>query len=134
MTIFNQIINWNNERGLIDKVYSHENEVSFILEELIESIIQSESKEVRPLAQEIASEFMQILGTPSTKVQKVDAFADIIVFACGAIAKLGYEPDKVMQEVLNELNDRTGSLIEGKFVKDIKEDPYKANFDVCKIL
>jgi hypothetical protein len=58
--------------------------------------------------------------------------ADIIVFASGAIAKSGYNPSLVMEEVYKEINSRKGTLVEGKFVKDPNIVPYKADFSICK--
>ena len=37
-----------------------------------------------------------------------------------------------MKEVQKEIDDRTGSLIDGKFVKDVKEVQYKADFSKCE--
>ncbi len=130
MDFFEKIVAWNNERGLIEKGYHHTNEVSFIVEELIESNGNIESVEAREKALSIAKE----ITSQETKEheKKVDAFADIIVFATGAIAKLGYNPSKVMDEVYKEINSRTGKLIDGKFVKDPDAPRYYADFTNCK--
>jgi predicted HAD superfamily Cof-like phosphohydrolase len=66
-----------------------------------------------------------------TKEEIVDAFADIIVFSTGAIIKNGYDPEKVMDEVLKEIESRTGKIIDGKFVKDTDVKMYKAKFSEC---
>jgi len=132
-TAFKEIKKWNDERGLINKGFDLKNEISFIVEELIEASSNMESKKARKWSKWITKIILFVPGVNSIKENMVDAFADIIVFATGAIYKLGYDTDKVMIEVQNELNDRTGTLIDGKFVKDKKINPYKANFNICKI-
>jgi len=52
--------------------------------------------------------------------------------------KLGYDPEKVLQEVAEEINSRVGSIIDGKFEKLLPGEegyvkPYKADFTNCKI-
>jgi len=63
----------------------------------------------------------------------VDGFADIIVFSIGAIMKLGYEPECVLKEVAKEINSRVGSIVDGKFQKDLSKKYlwYKANYKKC---
>ena len=58
-------------------------------------------KEVEMLEEEI-----QELKDAKTKEDEVDAYCDIIVFASGALMKLGYEVDDVMDETLKEIESR----------------------------
>lgn len=132
-TAFKQIKKWNDDRGLLHKEFNLQNEISFIVEELIESSSNLESKKARKWSKWITRIILLVPGTNKIKENMVDAFCDIIVFASGAIYKLGYDVDKSMIEVQKELNDRTGVLIDGKFVKDKKENPVKADFTRCKI-
>ena len=81
---FMQIKRWNEERQLLSK-YDHSNEVSFIVEELIESTKNLESKRARFFAKIITKLISWIPGKLTNTEQKVDAFADVIVFATGAI-------------------------------------------------
>lgn len=131
MTIFQKIIEWNRERGLLNKEFNHQREVSFIVEELLESTGNHDSITARNKAEEIAGDIV----TPDYFDEKkiVDAFADIIVFSTGVIAKLGYNPDSVMDEVYKEINSRTGTMIDGKFVKDPEATKYIADFTNCKL-
>jgi hypothetical protein len=131
-TALGKIIKWNNDRGLIEKGFDHKNEISFIVEELIEGHSDMESKKARKYSKFISWIIRKLPGKTPAKEDIVDSFADIIVFAVGAIAKLGYNPDLVMKEVQKELDDRTGSMIDGKFVKDKKDKPVKADFTKCK--
>jgi len=135
LTAFKKIKKWNEDRGLItnfDK-FNLENEVSFIVEELIEGTKDIESIKARKWAKRITWLIFKIPGVQASREMMVDAFADIIVFATGAIYKLGYDTDKVMKEVQKELDDRTGKLVDGKFIKDKKETRYIADFTDCKL-
>ncbi len=111
-------------------VFDHQKETSFIIEELLESTGHYDSVAARGKALELAVEITK--ETNSSPEQIVDAFADIIVFATGAITKLNYDPSKVMEEVYKEVNSRTGSIIDGKFVKDTDAVIYKADLPSCK--
>lgn len=130
MSILKKIVDWNNERGLIEKGFNHKNEVSFIVEELLESTGEHDSISARDEAVRVTEE---IVGDKvSDDEAKVDAFADIIVFATGAISKLGYDPDRVMDEVFKEIDSRKGKMVDGKFVKDEDAERYFADFTGCK--
>ena len=127
MSIFKKIIQWNSERGLLDKEYNHSNEISFILEEVLESYGLDVDRKI------LVNSMVDIIEDNSSKLEKVAAFADIIVFAIGSIAKLGYDPELFMEEVFKEINSRTGKLIDGKFVKDKDAVTYKADIDSCML-
>lgn len=142
-TIFDRIVQWNRDRLLVqspDKlpvqspdelpVQSPDRfkETSFIVEELIELNTEMKSEQARPLAKFLAKAVMQP-GFEPTDEQMVDALGDIIVFATGFMAKLGYDPNHVMDEVLKEIESRTGQIIDGKFVKDQNVVGYKAQFN-----
>lgn len=131
MTFFEKIITWNKERGLLGNEFNHERENSFIIEELLESTGNYDSLTARNKAESIAKEITQ----NSTKDPEaiIDAMGDIIIFATGAIAKTGYDPEKVMEEIYKEINSRTGTLIDGKFVKDPNAKRYHADFSNCKL-
>jgi len=131
MNLFKNIVNWNEERGLIEKGFNHKKEASFIIEELLESTGEYDSFNVRDKASEFAEEI--IADTNATDEDVLDSWADIIVFAVGAIAKKGYDPEKVMDEVYEEISSRTGEFVDGKFVRDPNAVLYKANFSKCKI-
>ena len=131
MSILKRIVKWNKERGLIEKGFNQKTEIAHIIEELMESTGKEDSLSAREMAEKRAEE---ILGGSenNNKEEIVDAFADIIVFATGSIVKLGYDPEKVMDEVLKEIESRTGKMIDGKFVKDLNVEMYKAKLEKCK--
>lgn len=129
MDMFRRIVEWNRERGILNLEFNHVKETSFIVEELLESTGHYDSVTAREKAMELAT---QIVGEPdATPEQVVDAWADIIVFATGAMAKLGYDPSAVMEEVYKEINSRTGEMVDGKFVKDPNAILYTANLSDC---
>ncbi len=131
MDMFEKLVEWNKNRNLLALGFDHVKESSFILEELLESTGNYNSESARERALQYAKE---IVGESEPNDEAVlDAWSDMIVFATGAIAKLGYDPSKVMDEVYKEINSRTGQLIEGKFVKDKDVIPYKADFSGCKL-
>lgn len=130
MNFFEKIVQWNNQRGLIEKGFDHKKESSFIIEELLESTGKFDSLSARQKAEKLTDEI--IISENKNKEEIVDAFADIIVFATGSIAKNGYDPTLVMEEVFKEIDSRKGKLVDGKFVKDLDVKIYKADFNKCK--
>ncbi len=136
-SILNRIVKWNVERQLIKKP-DLQNETAMLIEEIIEMNTPLKSKEAREEAKAIASDIKAMAsGYQPTPHQAVDAACDLIVFATGLIRKLGYDPDKAMDEVLKEIESRVGGLdSSGKWVKD--ESPsslanqYKADFKKAK--
>jgi predicted HAD superfamily Cof-like phosphohydrolase len=131
MDMFQKIVQWNQQRGLLTKGFNHQKEVSFIIEELLESTGNYDSLTAREKAEEIASQITA--DSQENPEHIIDALGDIIVFATGAMAKLGYNPSSIMNEVHKEIDSRTGTLIEGKFVKDLDAQKYTADFTNCKL-
>ncbi len=131
MNMFEKIVQWNRERGLIKRGFDHKKEVSFIIEELLESTGNYDSLNARERAEEIAKDITKDAQYNPEHI--IDALFDIIIFSTGAMAKLGYNPTKVMYEGFKEINSRTGTLIDGKFVKDLNAEMYTADFSKCKL-
>lgn len=154
-----RIVEWNEERLLIKSPEELDmvNEMAYILEEVIEGLTPTKSEQAREhalvLAKSIAlgelpaivSKIKQyqsdtpcfIPKTDETMNNFVDALGDIKVFATGSIRKAGYDPDLAMEEVLQEIESRTGQVINGKYTKDKSPEAqakwYKADFDNAKI-
>ena len=115
------------------------NESANIVEELLEAQGLDVAKSNRPL---LKAKFIGFAAgaeafTTPIEVDTVDAFADIIVFAIGALMKMGYEPEAVLSETAKEINSRVGEMVEGKFEKDLSEEAqrnwYKADYTNCKL-
>lgn len=139
MTENERIVKWNEERNLI-KTPEDVNlmkEISFIIEECIEMVTDVNSEDARQMAENIAGMIVNAGDGTLNPERVVDAAADIKVFSTGLIRKLGYNPDIVMSEVLEEIESRVGSIQEGKFVKDRSPEAqanwYAADFRKAKI-
>ena len=70
--------------------------------------------------------------------ESIDAIADIIVFSLTELTKMGYDSEKVMDEVLKVVESRVGKWdeVNNKFQKDLSEEArlnwYKPNYKSCK--
>ena len=114
-TNFERIKDWSDERLITQQEPDRNGFVSMIVEELGEFI-----------------------ASPDTE-GRIDAMADIIVFAYGEIAKYGYHGDKVMDEVIREISSRVGAYSPDtkKWQKDTSPEAqakwYQADFTDCKL-
>lgn len=111
MKSFEGIIQFNKERNLL--TFNSETEYNCLFEEL--------------------QEFL----AAETVDEQVDALCDIMVFATGALFKLGYDPEKALSETVKEISSRQGSLNEetGKWEKDKEQDRstlYTADYTTTK--
>ena len=116
MTNFERIKAWSDERLITQQTPDRNGFISMIVEELGEFLEAGEAVDGR-----------------------IDAMADIIVFAYGEMAKYGYHGDKVMGEVIKEINSRVGAYNPEtkKWQKDKSPEAqakwYTANFSDCKL-
>lgn len=129
------------DRGLHQRPFNSFNENINIAEELLESVGLDVPKDNRQQLAVIWHDFMQsaisnkvavIVDTPQIDYDIVDAYCDVIVFAVGAIMKLGYDPEKALLETAKEINSRVGEMKDGKFEKDLSPEAranwYKADY------
>ena len=111
---FEQIKDWSDERLITQNEPDRNGFLAMIVEELGE-FLEAEDDHGR-----------------------VDAMADIIVFAAGEIYKYGYDTDKVMAEVIKEISSRVGSYNPEtkKWQKDKSPEAqanwYQADFTTCE--
>lgn len=99
-----QIYEFNQKAGLLDKPYNDFLESSFQIEEALEgfrtydctiSILSTGNS-----PKEISREILNQIGTLElSDVDRLDKACDAIVFAVGSIAKLGLTPDQICQAV-----------------------------------
>ena len=114
-TNFQRIKEWSDERLITQQAPDKNGLIAMIVEELGEFLASSDTD------------------------GRIDAMADIIVFAYGEIAKYGYDGDKVMNEVIKEISSRVGSYSEEtkKWQKDKSPEAqanwYTADFSGCKL-
>jgi predicted HAD superfamily Cof-like phosphohydrolase len=115
VTNFSRIKAWSDERLITQQAPDRNGFLAMIVEEL--------------------GEFLEAKTTEG----RIDAMADIIVFAYGEMAKYGYNGDKVMDEVIKEISSRTGSYdpVTKKWQKDKSPEAvarwYTADFTNCKL-
>jgi hypothetical protein len=145
-TAVSGITRFQRDRELDKQEYDALNEHTNIAEELLESIGFDVPKENRDKLEEewkifvencrkyrIVEDNRRLL----TEEEEVDAYADIIVFAIGAIMKLGYDPELALQQTAKEINSREGKMVNGKFEKYLDEESkskwYKANYSKAKV-
>ena len=145
MNAITEIKRFQTDRGLDKIEYSAIDAHLNIIEELLESLGYDVPKKNRSKLEEPLFDFIGVLlesnsitdiASETSSDEKVDAYADIIVFAIGEIMKLGYEPEEVLLEVSKEINSREGEFINGKFekhrTKEYTDKWYKASFDNCR--
>jgi len=162
LTLNQRIVKWNKDRGLLAqpaKEVDHVNEIAMIFEEGVECLTSKDSEEARPIALLIAKALKNgnadrlaklivageldtvkgdepIIDKPHEDI--IDDLNDIIVFATGFQAKLGYYPDIAMEQTLLEIESRTGSIIDGKFIKyksEVAKSKWiKADYSKAKLL
>lgn len=135
------IIEYQVIRGMDRQPFDVVNENTNIVEELLEAQGYDIPKEERPMLKRRWFSFAAATEAKNkvavmTAAMIVDAYCDVIVFAIGAILKLGYDPVKALEECAKEINSRTGTIIDGKFEKDLskkaKEKWYKADYEKCR--
>lgn len=143
MNVIKEIEKFQTTRMLDKQEFDAGNEAVNIIEEVLEMHGYAVPKEERSFLKYEWVRFIERQveagsAVPTTYFDtesKVDAFADIIVFAVGAIMKLGYDPTCVLKEVALEINSRHGSIVDGKFQKDTSPEAkakwYKADFTWC---
>lgn len=140
MSVVSEIMRFQIERQLDKQEYDWEVEATNVIEELLEAYGVNSRETAMVCVGDImlrAQDTFRYAKPTILRTEEVDAYADIIVFAIGAITKLGYDAEEVLYEVGREINSRTGKIINGKFTKDkspeAMEKWYKANFKDCKL-
>ena len=127
-----QIIKWQTDRNLDKMPYRHIDEITNIVEEVCETFNLN-----RDYAENIVLDSYSDGDDGNISDEnRVDAYFDICVYAIGAMLKLGYDPMKVFEEGLKEINERTGAYDEkvGKWCKgEKKPNAYKADYSRCKL-
>lgn len=146
MTPTQRIVKWNKERGLLEQGYDAERESAYIIEELhellgfkgkVKEYARGQAKSI--LAQTSITWKLEITdGSIVSETLKkhdptdqdiLDGYADLIVFATGAMAKKLAEmgslltPDDILNRVM-DTNDLKGSKVDEKG-KIIKSDDFE---------
>jgi len=113
MDILNSIVEWNRERGLDKQPSNRTSATRMLMEELLEYNGIEDIEMLNALTNHV------VAGPPVDADEKVDALCDLIVIATGELLKMGYDPNKAMDETIKEISSRTGSFNEasGKWEK-----------------
>jgi len=119
---FRRIIQWNEERELLKKEYNAGQEYAMLEEELEEFLNATNAETDEEVLHEL-----------------LDALADIIIVAAGSITKLGFNPTRVMNQALLEIESRVGQVDPetGKFekskTKEARANWYTADYTQCQL-
>ena len=145
MNVFALVNKFFTDRKLNENEFKTLDYQANVLEELLELDGYDVTKENRPNLKKAFEIYIDtlLMGGVITKVaeptetDKIDAINDVIVFSLDGLLKLGYNSEMTLAEVAKEINSREGSIIDGKFEKDLSEKAkakwYKADFTSCKI-
>ena len=94
-----QIYKFNQEAGLLDKGYNDRLESSFLIEEALEGFdlsVLSKDHDLPDTAKELSRALVQAaIIDDITDVERLDKACDQVVFAVGAMAKLGLGPNNI---------------------------------------
>ena len=142
MGAIKEIMRFQTDRELHFLPFDSNNENANILEEMFEAGGFDVDKKDRPKLKEMFAQFeCDVLNEGVADNHtcephfQADAYCDIIVFAIGALMKLGYDPELALQETAKEINSRVGTMVDGKFEKDLspeaKANWYKADYSVA---
>jgi predicted HAD superfamily Cof-like phosphohydrolase len=139
MSAIKEIMRFQSDRLLDKQPFDDLNELTNIVEEMIELWGYDVPKEQRDDLKQRWKLFIEYLISVmklkrTNNDGKVDALNDIIVFCIGGIMKLGYNPECTLNEVAKHINSRVGSIINGKFEKDMSKKHlwYEVNYERCK--
>jgi len=143
------IIKFQTDRDLDKKAYDALNEHTNIFAELLESIGLDVPKENRTKLKIALADFVKQLSkkdiahtvfsgfNKTPKDEQADAYCDVITFSVGALLKLGYDPIKAIEQCGLEINSRRGSMVDGKFEKDLSDEAkalwIKADYTVARL-
>ena len=142
--VIEQIVKYQQDRLLDKQKYDSMNEVTNIIEELMEGLGYNIPKEKRQklrtmvavMVTEIAVELDLTAHNPKPE-DIVDSWNDVIVFSVGAILKLGYNPTCTLEETVREISSRTGTIVDGKFQKYLSPEAKAkwviADYSKCEI-
>ena len=142
------LVKFQTDRELSKKPYEALNEHTNIVAEILETVGLNVPKEKRvafgtEFAKFVASAKIEGLTTDiedyaeNKEHEIVDGYCDVITFAVGALLKLGYDPEKALQQCSQEINSRAGAMLNGKFEKDMSEEAQSlwlpANYKLAKL-
>jgi len=138
-----ELIKFQTDRGLDKQEFIALNEQINIVEELLELVGYDVPKDHRSALMhewkkfvfEVTSKKIALfVGNNESTVP--DALCDIITFATGGLMKNGHNSLLAIEQCGKEINSRVGSMVDGKFEKDLSKskDWYKADYSKSKVV
>ena len=140
-----ELIKFQTDRGLDKQEFIALNEQINIVEELLELVGYDVPKDHRSALMnewkkfvfEVASKKIALfVGNNESTVP--DALCDIINLAIGGLLKDKHNPFIAIRECGQEVNSRSGSMMNGKFEKDLSDKAkskwYKADYSKSKVV
>ena len=116
--VIDKVIKWNKDRNLDKKEFNLIQEVSYLYSEILE-LSGLEIKDHDKVAYDYINKlFINNKNNNLTNEDIADGFGDIIIFSIGALLKLGFDPNKVI-DIINQANEKKSSATNqiGKIVK-----------------
>lgn len=115
--VIDKIVLWNQKRGLDKRGFDLQKEVSYLYSEILE-LMGNNSLNHDQLAYEHAQKLFNQRNHNLTDDEIADGFGDIIIYCVGALLKLGYDPNRVL-EIINQANEAksNNTNVLGKIVK-----------------
>jgi len=130
MTPFQEIAEWNKERGLTN--YSTKLEFRLLYEELMESILLKNAKSLAVDMTKNIETQLDAIPVEQESDAIADALGDIIFVAVGSLYKLGYNADAVLRNIIIANNNKGDNKDkDGKIIKNKNFD--HPNHDNAKI-
>lgn len=135
----NRVAQWQIDRNLQMIPFKQDDEVTNILEEMIEGygFVSSDARLVGKHIIKLINDELHAKDAVAVVESEdlVDAFFDTIVYAVGSIMKLGYNPIGVMSEGLKHIEGRKGKYNPeiGKYVKEPSGHLYKPQYNQVTI-
>ena len=125
MTNFIQdVYNFNEQAGLLEKGYDDFLEASFQIEEALEGfdlpqLVRTYDLDAEPTAKSVSRSLVETCVQNLKDVDRLDKACDSIVFAIGSIAKLGLTPTQIERalNIVMEANSAKLSMPKDEFGK-----------------
>ena len=135
-----ELIRFQTDRELDKQPYDALNEATSMFEETLETfgydVPKANRKDLKTKLSIFISEIV-LAGIAcegdTTKDGKTNGHADQIALSVGALLKLGMCPNAVLIETAKEINSRVGTMVDGKFEKDLtkSDDWYIPDYSNC---
>jgi len=142
MSAIDEIKRFATDRAIDKMDHSYLNYATSVFEELCEGLGYDVPKENRKALRANIESFVSTLEKDAVILRNssepfycdvVDSICDIAVFSVTELQKLNIDPELALLETSKEINSRSGTLVNGKFEKDLSDEAralwYKADYE-----